>query len=790
MKNIKLAFRSLSNKKGDSFIKIFSLAIGFAVALVLFAKVNFDYSYDTFYPDSDDLYYIATNADMGGNEDEEETLETYPQVSGGVAIGMKTEVPEVEMATRFTYFAGNALFRDDAKSEYRGSFILADTCLFDLIPRPMVVGNAKEVLAKPMHALVSKSIADKMGGNVIGKEIELDIHPNKKITIGGVFEDIPENASHKFDVITSMSSIAQFMGDGSMGWIGNDRYLGFVKLRKGTNPESLKEAFHQMQVKYQDIENVQKQYGVTLFYTLKKVAGAYSENPEVKRSILLLNILAVAVLLATVLNYILFIISSLVDKSRAVAVHKSYGASRKDISGMMMTEVLLHFLIAIVLAAIFIFSGKSIVENIFGVTITALFSLKSLLILGFILLVIFAFASIVPSYMLSSISVMTALKNHTQGRRGWKLSLLFVQFVASMFLLTLLTIVALQYDKLVDGDHGIEYENLIYTSISDSRRDTALDKIRSFPFVQSIAKGSDLPAVGGGASGNNVSIPGDDKQLFNFADLYYIDDKFVSTLGMTIVKGENFSSKSTDREMIVSEQFANQLLLHTGWTDGVVGKVLNVSEHGENLVVKGVYKDVAYSSLSIGDKRASALFYNPNYAASIVIKLDKVDGDNIEQIQKAFDEVMPDRSIVITPYSDSFIKQYDTENKFKTSVMIVGLIALLINIIGLVAYLNNEVIRRSAEIAIRKINGATVSDILNLFVKNILWLLVPAFLIGAFIAYYVGGEWMQAFTVKLFMNPLIFLSCAIALMLVVLGVVVLKCSNVAKKNPVESLKSE
>lgn len=790
MKNIKLAFRSLSNRKGDSLIKIFSLAIGFAVALVLFAKVNFDYSYDTFYPDSDNLYYIATNADMGGGEDGEETLKTYSRVSGGVAVGMKTDIPEVEIATRFTYFAGNALFRDDARNEYNGTFILADTCLFDIVSRPMIVGNAKEVLAKPMHALVSKSIAEKMGGEVLGKEIELDIHPNKKITIGGVFEDIPENSIHKYDVITSMSSIAQFTGDGSMNWIGNDRYFGMVRLRKGTDPASLKDAFHQMQIKYQDIENVQRQYGITLFYTLKKIESAYSDNPEVKRSILLLNILAVAVLLATVLNYILFIISSLVDKSRAVAVHKSYGASRKDIGGMMMTEVLLHFLIAIVLAAIFIFLGKSIVENIFGVTIIALFSLKSLLILSTILLIIFALASIVPSYMLSSVSVMTALKNHTQGRRGWKLSLLFVQFVASMFLLTLLSIVALQYNKLVEGDHGIEYENLIYTTISDSRKDTALDKIKTFPFVKSIAKGSDLPAIGGGASGNNVSIPGDDKQLFNFADLYYIDEQFVPTMGMTIVKGENFSSKSTDREMIVSEQFADQLILQTGWTDGVIGKVLNISEHGTNLVVVGVYKNVAYSSLSFSGTKPSALFYNPSRTFSIVIELDKVNGENIEQIQKVFDDVMPDRSVVLVPYSESFIKQYDSENNFKTSVMIVGIIALLINIVGLVAYLNNEVIRRSAEIAIRKINGATISDILRLFVKDVLWLLVPAFFFGSIVAYYVGGEWMQAFAVKLFMNPLIFISCAIILILVVLGVVVVKCSHVAKQNPVESLKSE
>ena len=201
MRNLNIAIRSLFKKGRHNVMKIISLSVGLSVALVMIAKIYFEQSYDTFYPDADRIYRIYENYSMNGKE------EDYYQVSGAVAPAMRSEIPGVEDATRLTYIGGdNTLFTTPDKQRYSARYIMmADSNVFDIFPVPILSGNPKVVLAKPWYAMISRSLAEKMGGieKVEGLTIIPDENPGLEVTIGGVFEDLPQNASLRYDMLVA-----------------------------------------------------------------------------------------------------------------------------------------------------------------------------------------------------------------------------------------------------------------------------------------------------------------------------------------------------------------------------------------------------------------------------------------------------------------------------------------------------------------------------------------------------------------------------------------------------------
>ncbi|MCD8177152.1 MAG: ABC transporter permease [Tannerellaceae bacterium] len=314
-----------------------------AMGLVLISKVVFEFTYDDFFPDKERIYMVSTNASRGDEEPRE-----YPNVSGAIAPGMKREIAEVEVATRFTDL-GDFVFKTlEDNHRYKGVFILADTCFFDVLPFPVIAGDIKDVLSRPMYVMISEKLANAMGGvqEAMGAVIESDSSPGKMMTIGGVFKDLPENTHLNYDVIVSMNSIENFTWDGTENWVGNDRYRGYVKLYPGIDPESLAPAIRQMQERNQPLEEIANA-GIDLTYTLSPLEGAHARLPEVKRMALLMGLIALALIFTAIMNYILIVLSGLVGRTKEMAVYKSYGADGKEIMKIMMTETAVHLFISL-----------------------------------------------------------------------------------------------------------------------------------------------------------------------------------------------------------------------------------------------------------------------------------------------------------------------------------------------------------------------------------------------------------------------------------------------------------
>ena len=787
-----MAFRSLFKKGRNNGIKIIALAVGLAMGLVLIAKVCFERSYDNFYPDNDRIYLVKSGINREGKKD------TWGQVSGAIAPGMKAEIPEVEAATRYTRIGSpDELIMTPEKQFYTATLLLTDTSFFDVFPRPILIGDPKDVLARPNYVMISRSLAEKMGGveSAVGKTFVRDVNRNSVQTIGGVFEDIPENSHLQYDML---GSLAGYSVQSTTNWVGNDRYVAYVKLLPGTTPESLAPSIRRMQERNQDLEGLKKA-GVDLFYTISPLQDIHNNNEDVKDMNAMLLFLATILIVIAVLNYILVVISTLIGRTKEVAVHKCYGASGKDILGMILSESLLHLLLALLLGAflILVFRGK--VEDLLSASLSALFTLPTVTLLAGICLVVFGVTCLVPTWLFLRIPVASAFRSVKESKRYWKLCLLFVQFVATAYLVALLITISRQYDKMITSDPGYAYENLIYcntTGVGAQERERAIDELRRLPQVDQVGCSTELPFYY--ASGNNVSLPGEDRELFNIADMYFVSDNYFKIMEIPVVEGKAFQpGEANDDKVMVSRKFVDLMEKTAGWTGSPLDKGVMITEHSNGtkvFTISGVYEDFRIGSLKGPDTRASVLFYNTpdsyNPAKIILIKMHTMSSENLAQINEILAGAMPDKVVEASVYKMDILNQYQDDRDFRDSIMISGLVTLIIALIGLLGYTADETNRRGREIAIRKVNGATAIDILRMISKDISYIAIPALAIGAAIAYVSASGWLEKFAERIHLSAFIFIGAALFVYVIIIGCVLFRAWRTADENPVESLQAD
>lgn len=775
--------------KNDILIKVLSLSIGLSVGIVLIAKVFFELSYDSFYKDIDRVYTIRNYYSQNGDEHD------YGQVSGAVSVGFMEEVPGIEVGTRTTFVFNGDTYLDADGNKLKGILVCADTCFFKVFDRPILAGDPVQVLGKWGSVMVNRSFAEKMGGvqECIGKQIANADMDGLKMTIEGVFDDFPKNGSLDYDILLSMDTYGKRSTD---NWLGNDRYKGYVKLAPGIDPNTLSDAIRKMQEAHQPLEQMEAQ-GISMRYFLSPFSTMHTSSPKVKTQVILLSIIAALLIIISLLNYILIVISSMVKRSREVGVRKCYGAEGKHIYGMLTKEALLHITLSLVIAAIIIFAGRGIVENLLGVPFQTLLVPQSIVAIAAVLLLVLVISIVVPAELYQRIPVLAAIKNHTENSRRWKLSLIGVQVLINVFLVVMMLIIGSQYQKVSNADTGYDYKNLYYFDLFDGDRHAqvrAVETLRRLPEVSGVAAAYNLPYSG--SNGDNVYLPEDDRELFNIADQYECSPEFYELLNIRFVEGRAPRDSS---EVVVDEKFVQKMARFTDWSDGAVGKQVFITGHGGNgmmdkgyFTISGVYKSFLIGNLQDVDERPGALFYGEigSMAHWMPHILFKVRPDALEKVRGALNEALPDKEINIVSYAEEMRAAYADSKKMRNTMALGVVFSLLIALLGLIGFIKDESLRRSKEMAVRKINGATTRNILSIFAKDIMKLSAVMAVIACAAAFFVAHKWLEQFAEKISLNPLYFIGGAALTLLIVLSVVVLNCLKIARANPVDSLKNE
>jgi len=772
-------------------IKIISLGIGLAMGLVLIAKVYFEQSYDDFYPDKGRIYQVEV-----GYITKEGEHDPLRFISGGVVVGMKEMIPEVEVSTRYTGIHGNGVLFTTDKKKIQSNAVLADTCLFDVFPRPVLAGDPKEVLGRPMYAMISRKVAERMGGiqQSMGQTVVFDNYPGRTITVGGVFEDLPLNSHKNYDLVVSMNSISNFMYDGSMNWMGNERYRAYVKVVPGVDPADFGPQIKVMKEKYLPLDYM-AEIGISIDYFFKPLTQIHAGSESVKRMNLLLGLLAFALLFTAIMNYVLIVISSLVNRSKEMAVYKCYGSSEKNIINKMLIETLIDLIISLALAALLILVFRGTIQSLLNTNIAALFTVKSMLILAGVCILVFLVSGLIPGYLFARVPVAVAFRNYTENRRFWKLGLLFIQFIAAGLFVVMLVFIARQYDYMIKDNPGYSYDNLAYCNLSgvdaDMRR-KALDEVSRLAEVSDVTTFTQLPMFRPG--GNNIYLPDIEGDLFNIADMCWVGNDYHKIMEIPIIEGRTFTENiPTSNEMMVSRSFIDKLALHMDLSDGIIGKNVMISQHSQGnkqFTICGVYEEFRVGSLANLDARPSIMMYATDPASYLLVKFHKPTPEVLEKVSDLLKGLLPDKDIVVVSFPAEMLDQYKGARQFRDQVMLGGLVTLLICLIGLIGYTNDEMNRRRKETAIRKVNGATIMNIQRLFLTDISRMALPALILGSIGSYFIVKRWLEGFSDKVSLSFIIFLICVLVVWLVILVAVSINCYKAATENPAENVKSE
>lgn len=784
--------KSLNQRGQHNWIKIVCLAVGLATGIVLIGKAGFEQSWDRFFPTSDCIYVVCEDIIMDGE------YKHYPQTAGAVAHGIKCYCPQVEAATRYTSFAWDMPIVTDDDKRVRTNYAVVDSCFFDVFPFRVLVGNPKKTLSQVDCCMIPRSLAEKLMGienplDLVGKKIYYNIRGGWALTVGGIYEDIPLNSKlHGMEVMVSMPTITKIMFDGRDNWVGNDRYESYVRLAKGIMPDDLKPQIEKMKRDNLPLDELKKA-GVDLGFSVQPLVDYHTKDEGTRRMTWIVSILAAVLIGCAVMNYLLLVIGGISQRTKEMAVHQCYGAEARHIYQKVLTESVIHLLLSLTLAALLLFLFKDTIEELVGAPlIVLLLTGSNIWLIVSTCLVVLLITGLVPSWIYTHIPLAAAFKNYNHSHRLWKLLLLGLQFASATFLIVLLIVVGRQYRMMVHDDLGYDYSTLgsmLVDGVSIEQRQLAMDELRKLSFVKGVTMS--YANLTQHQSGDNILLPGDDREYMNIADLYYVGDGYFDVMEIPLVSGRTFTEQTdTLREVMVSRKFEERMKELAGWDQALGKQIICTSFQGPYTIV-GVFEDTRIGSITNPDTRPSVCYYSrkPEQMHYILIRFQSMDG--LEAANKLVKELVTDNpDISIVPYNQMVTELYADAHRFRTTVMIGGLVALIIALIGLIGYLAGEIARRQKEIAIRKVNGARIADVLKLFHTDILRVALPAVVIGATGAWYVARLWLEQFSEKTTLSPIILVGGALAVIIVILSVVCLGCYRVASSNPVNYLKTE
>lgn len=772
MKQIYYVIQTLLRGRGSNIIKVISLGLGLTMSILLFSRVAYEQSFDTCFKENDRIYQLWSSWQVNG-----EVIGPNERNVGKLAGGLLEEMPdEVESATTLADWVSSApLYNGSVR--FDDETIAADSLFFHTLGIEVLSGNPVRDLAQKDVIYLSRRLADKMFGGEDPVDKVINYNHQFDLTVRGTYATIPTNTTVHPEAVISMPSIWS-REIGNYSWDGGDSWKGYIRLKKADTD---------IEVLNKRIENIVKQHvpGTENFTYQAKAApirDTYRGYEDVKRMKNIMLTLGVAILFITALNYVLISISSMARRVKAVGIHKCSGAGGGTIFGMFVWETLIIIFLALVLMAFLVLNFREFVEELTDAKLVELFMPERIWVPLAVIVVLFLIGCVLPGQMFARIPVSQVFRRYTEGKKSWKRPLLFVQFAGVTFLCGLMCVVMMQYAYVVHKDPGYNPERIAYGPIYGDKegRDAMRQFYEGLPYVEAVTASFYNPCDG--YSGQMIPDEAGTKTLFS-SRYDYCMDNYATVMGMTVKAGR---VPRESGEIAVNEEFVR--LMH--WTEGsAIGRLVKTEESEEKVKVVGVLKDFNIGGF-YEKTMPFCMHYLSNLYSSASILLKEPFGENLQRLNKDAAEAFPASSIHFESMQQGVLKQYNPVRIFRNATLLASVVILFITLMGLIGYTNDELQRRSKEIAIRKVNGAEASMILEMLSRDVLLVAVPAVLVGIIASWYVNGMWMDQFAEKISLSWAVYVLVVIVNLAVIVGCVLWKSWKIANENPVNSIKSE
>ena len=773
MRQIYYSIRTLLRERGSNLIRVISLSLGLTIGILLFSQIVFELSYENCYPEAERLAMVRaqiTNLSTGeimGDDGTNYDYTVFAPTANAVAESMPEEVEYASCVLPEREY--NIYYEEKLLSDV--DYIYVDSCFFQVFGIPLLKGNLKDLII-PGSVFVSERFARETFADEdpVGKILSAD--KQNTFTIRGVYKDVPENTMLTHDFVVSIYNNNGGYQAGN-GWNGNDVFYTFLRLRRESDMDKVNDNIQRVIEKYTEttIDDWKMDYSII------PLVKRHLDSPDVQKRLVIYGFLGFAIFFVAIINYMLISIATLSRRAKSVGVHKCSGASSTNIFSMFLAETGILVILSVLLSFLLIFNAREMIEDLLSVRLSSLFTWGTLWVPLLTILVLFVLAGGIPGRLFSRIPVTQVFRRYTDGKKGWKRSLLFVQFTGVSFVLGLLLVTLLQYGHLMNRDMGIDVTGLTEAEswLPKERVEHIKDELRRQPMVEGVTVATHS-VLGQYWTRGLMSNDGKRLATLNFNYCHY---NYPEVMGIKIIEGTPMKKGG---DLLVNEELVRLMR----WTDGAVGKrVNNVAG-----TVVGVFRDIRNESFYAAQSPIILIGTEEQANHTFDVRLKEPFDENLKRLNEYMEKTFPDVSLHFMSVDHMVKDLYKDVYRFRNSVWITSCFILLIVIMGLIGYVNDETQRRSKEIAIRKVNGAEAFHVLRLLTRDILYVSVLSILIGTAVSYFAGRAWLDQFAEQIELNPLLFIGTALFIQLLIIVCVVLKAWHIANENPVNSIKNE
>lgn len=773
MRQIYYSIRTLLRERGSNLIRVISLSLGLTIGILLFSQIVFELSYENCYPEAERLAMVRaqiTNLSTGeimGDDGTNYDYTVFAPTANAVAESMPEEMEYASCVLPEREY--NIYYEEKLLSDV--DYIYVDSCFFQVFGIPLLKGNLKDLII-PGSVFVSERFARETFADEdpVGKILSAD--KQNTFTIRGVYKDVPENTMLTHDFVVSIYNNNGGYQAGN-GWNGNDVFYTFLRLRRESDMDKVNDNIQRVIEKYTEttIDDWKMDYSII------PLVKRHLDSPDVQKRLVIYGFLGFAIFFVAIMNYMLISIATLSRRAKSVGVHKCSGASSTNIFSMFLAETGILVILSVLLSFLLIFNAREMIEDLLSVRLSSLFTWGTLWVPLLTILVLFVLAGGIPGRLFSRIPVTQVFRRYTDGKKGWKRSLLFVQFTGVSFVLGLLLVTLLQYGHLMNRDMGIDVTGLTEAEswLPKERVEHIKDELRRQPMVEGVTVATHS-VLGQYWTRGLMSNDGKRLATLNFNYCHY---NYPEVMGIKIIEGTPMKKGG---DLLVNEELVRLMR----WTDGAVGKrVNNVAG-----TVVGVFRDIRNESFYAAQSPIILIGTEEQANHTFDVRLKEPFDENLKRLNEYMEKTFPDVSLHFMSVDHMVKDLYKDVYRFRNSVWITSCFILLIVIMGLIGYVNDETQRRSKEIAIRKVNGAEAFHVLRLLTRDILYVSVLSILIGTAVSYFAGRAWLDQFAEQIELNPLLFIGTALFIQLLIIVCVVLKAWHIANENPVNSIKNE
>jgi putative ABC transport system permease protein len=790
-----IALRNLIKDKWYSLINILGLTIGTTFSLFLIFYITDELSYDRHQPNASRIYRVNSYI----HERDKNTDWTMSQLPLGPQL--KKDYPEVQEMARFIS-RERTLFKKGENNFYETKVYYADSTAFKVFQHKFIEGNAARALNAPFEIVLTRSLAEKYFGkstSAMGKTLKTVYDT---YTVSGVVEDIPKNSHFRYDMLISMSTfLRQNNQNGPTNW-GSFFVYTYLLLKPDVNKQAFEKKLADVYHKF--VEPLFKQFNVTMRYEIQNIRDIHLHSnlqyePEELGSmnyIWIFSAVAFFMLLIACINYMNLTTARSARRGKEIGIRKVTGSTRGQLISQFLSESLVTAFIAVLLSVLLMFlllrvfntlSGK---EFTFG---TLLHPFNLLLLLGVILFTGLVGGSY-PALYLSSFKPVSVLKgtlSKASGNVNLRRTLVVLQFSISMIMLICTWIVYSQLSYLRKKDLGFDKSQVMTVTVNTGEDERGKifamnNDFRSIPGIKDVGTGNSYP----GAPSVNLNlfrVQTDSGYVDKAVECYSVDEHYFPTLGISMVKGRNFSGAGDTLHSIVVNE---SMVKHFGWNEPL-GKRLKFPGDTSNhyLEVVGVFKDFNQKSL-YNPIAPLLMFYGPN---SNVIQL-KMSGDNISRLISSAETIwkkyFPQLPFEYKFLDQDFNSQYAADQKRGKIFLSFSLLTIIITCLGLLGLTAFTTQQKQKEISIRRVMGASILQVVGLTTRNYLWLTLISALIAFPVAWYFMNNWLKIFPYNTGLSLLPFIVSAIVIVITASATATFYSAKAALTNPANNLRTE